>query len=78
MDQCVSEFRYRGSPEQQSILMIVIKIRALLRNLFSPLISDVPADSARCEYVCDRLECPPEIFDNCKKRKDYQALGRDN
>ncbi|AKH20098.1 hypothetical protein [Sedimenticola thiotaurini] len=59
--------------------MIVTKsINVLLRDLFSPLINDVPAESARCEYVCDQLECTPKIFQNCKKRKDYEACKRDN
>lgn len=58
--------------------MMVIKIKTLLRDLFSPLISDVPAESARCEYICDRLDCPAEVFEHCKKRKDYQTVERDN
>lgn len=57
---------------------MVTKVRALLRKLGTSLISPVPAESARCEYICNRLDCPPEVFEHCKKRKDYQLLERDN
>jgi|GEM_PF-2926792 len=58
--------------------MMGTKISTFLRNLLASLIDDVPAKNARCEYICNRLDCPPERFEQCKKRKDYQDLGRDN
>lgn len=57
---------------------MIIKIRAFLNDLFSSLVRDVPSDSARCEYICDKLECPPGIFEQCKKRKDYERWKRDD
>ncbi len=53
-------------------------ISAFLRDLFGSFISDVPAECARCEFICDKLDCPPELFDNCNKRIQYQDWLRDN
>jgi len=71
-------FPSKSNPEKQSIQMMVTKISAFLRNLFASLINDVPKDSARCEFIFDRLDCPPEVFEHCKKRRDYQVWDRDN
>lgn len=57
---------------------MVNRVRQYLRKLLASIVGEVPAESARCEYICSKLECPPQLFHNCKKRKDYQASLRDN
>ncbi len=54
------------------------KIRTLLHRLFTFLVGDVPAESARCEFICDKLECPPESFASCVKRKQYRDWNRES
>jgi hypothetical protein len=53
-------------------------ISHFLGKLLGSLVGEVPAESARCEYICSKLACPPELFATCKKRQDYQAAERDN
>lgn len=57
---------------------MISKIRRFLRKMLASFVGEVPAESARCEYICSRLDCPPEAYANCKKRQEYLTLHRDN
>jgi hypothetical protein len=71
-DVSAYEALFTGLPD------MVRKVASFLRRLLVILIGDVPADSARCEYICSKPDCSPEDYDNCIKRMDYQDLRRDN